>query len=851
MTRMEGEEGSYRAFVRAQIEAISEALTNVMLGDFTVVARTTRPDEDFGYLCAMINVAINAARNSQAELRATNQALRQARAVAAEREEDMRTTLDSIGDAVIATDVQGAVTRMNPVAQKLTGWSAEGARGRPLVEVFRIVNEDTREPVESPVVRVLRDGVVVGLANHTALISRDGVERAIADSGAPIHDADGVLRGVVLVFRDQTDERKAERGRRGSEARKAAVLESALDCIVTMDHTGRIIEFNPAAEKTFGYSSAEAIGKSLAEMLVPAALRERHNEGLRNYLATGKGRILGKRTELTALRADGSEFPVEVAVVAINEEDPPVFTGYIRDLTAQRKSAEALRLSEERYRRIVETMNEGIWILDTDSRTTFVNARVAQMLGRDANELMGEPLVGFVHQDSLATVEAKLSRDQAVIPQQSEIKLVRKDGTDLWVFLDWTPSFDSSGKHEGALVLLMDVTERKRLEEQVRRSQKMEAVGRLAGGIAHDFNNMLTPIMTYAALILADLKPGDPMREDLTEIRKAAEQAHSITQQLLAFSRQKIVQPEPVSLNRSVTEMERLLRRVIGEHIDLGIRLDRNLDTALLDPGEVEQVIMNLVLNARDAMPSGGKLSIETKNVLLDEGYVMNHVGTEPGPHVMLAVSDTGAGMDAETQAHIFEPFFTTKTGGKGTGLGLATVFAIVTKSRGNVWVYSERGKGTSFKVYFPRHGQKAGASDQPSAAFAADHGSETILLVEDDDLVRGSVKAVLRRKGYVVLVARSGGEAVLMSEEHAGEIHLMLTDVVMPAMGGRELAERLAKSRPRMKVLYMSGYTSDSVLRQAVLEQGMPFVQKPFTPDVLARKVRDVLDDAHGKADA
>jgi two-component system cell cycle sensor histidine kinase/response regulator CckA len=385
-------------------------------------------------------------------------------------------------------------------------------------------------------------------------------------------------------------------------------------------------------------------------------------------------------------------------------------------------------------------------------------------------------------------------------------------------------------------------------EEQLRQSQKLESVGQLAGGIAHDFNNLLTVINGNSDLLLRRLDD-EKQRERVEEIKRAGERAAQLTRQLLAFSRKQILQPVVLDLNHVVPDVGKMLRRLIGEGIDLITALDPGLGQVDADPGQIEQVLMNLAINARDAMPKGGKLTIQTANVYLDESYVRTHAAVKPGPYVMLAVSDTGHGMDAETQARIFEPFFTTKEKGKGTGLGLSTVYGIVKQSGGNICVYSEVGRGTTFKIYLPCVGEAAEPHAQAAPQSITPQGVETVLLVEDDEIVRKLAREILELNGYGVLTAADGGEALSLCEHHEGPIHLLLTDVVMPQMSGREVAERATALRPAMKVLYMSGYTDDSIIHHGVLDAGVAFLEKPFTPDAMARKVREVLDDPQGAA--
>ncbi|MBI4165217.1 MAG: response regulator [Acidobacteria bacterium] len=398
---------------------------------------------------------------------------------------------------------------------------------------------------------------------------------------------------------------------------------------------------------------------------------------------------------------------------------------------------------------------------------------------------------------------------------------------------------------ERAAALKAEIAERESLEKQLVQAQKMEAIGRLAGGVAHDFNNLLTIITGYSDLLLNEMPSGSLFRGHIEEVKKAADRAAALTRQLLAFGRRQVLAPLVVNLNDIVANVDKMLRRLIGEDIDLVTKLDPALSHTKVDPGQVEQVIMNLAVNSRDAMPEGGKITIVTANAELDANYARRHAMAAPGRFVMLAVSDTGCGMDAETQSHIFEPFFTTKETGKGTGLGLATVYGIVKQIGGDIWVYSELGRGTTFKIYFPQVEEAERAVQPPKVVSASQRGSETIIVVEDEEPVRSLVRRVLESKGYAVLTASTAEEATRICEQQEGKISLLLTDVVMPGMSGRKLAQHLGFSRPEMKILYMSGYTDNAIVHHGVLDPGTAFLQKPFTPDAILRKVREVLDSA------
>lgn len=496
-----------------------------------------------------------------------------------------------------------------------------------------------------------------------------------------------------------------------------------------------------------------------------------------------------------------------------------------------------LRHSEELFRSVFEGALDALLLVDSTSRCRDANAAACDLFGRSRDQLVDEDPADFYSADfDAATARAKLAKDGRL---RGELTVVRPDGAKRQV--EFVTTFNI--RPGLTLSLMRDITERTRLEGQFRQAQKMEAIGVLASGVAHDFNNVLSVILSFAYLVLSELKPGDPIRADIEEIGRAGERATELTRQLLAFSRKQILQPQVLDLGRAALGMEKMLGRLLGEAIELSLMLHRSLGRVLADPGQIEQVIMNLAVNARDAMPGGGKLSIETVNVELDADYAALHHGVVPGPYVMLAITDTGAGMSAATRERIFEPFFTTKEVGKGTGLGLATVFGIVKQSQGHIWVCSEPGQGTTFKVYLPCVDRALNAIRSAPPEPVTLRGSETVLLVEDEEQVRVTVRTILQRHGYHVLDADNGGEALLICEQFTAKIHLLLTDVVMRRMSGRQIAERLVPMRPGMKVLYVSGYTEDTAVHHGVLDAGIAFLQKPITPNALLRKVRETLD--------
>jgi PAS domain S-box-containing protein len=560
--------------------------------------------------------------------------------------------------------------------------------------------------------------------------ARDGVYLDVQDRGRFLRDATGRAVRMVGAMVDVSARKRGEAVLRESETRQRAVLESAMDAFVGMDHEGRVTEFNPAAERMFGHARAAVLGRELAEVVVPAAYREAHRRGLARYLATGESTILGGRIEVTALRADGSEFPVELTVTGLQVSGPPAFGAYIRDLTEPKRAAAA--------------------------RTS--------------------------------------------------------------------------------------------LEAQLQQSQKMEAVGRLAGGVAHDFNNMLTVITGRAHMLMGRLKPGEPMHRDVELILKTSQRAVALTSQLLAFSRKQVVQPRVLELGPLVAELAPMLQRMIGEDVELAVEPVEGSGRVKVDPSQMQQVLMNLAVNARDAMTGGGRITVTIRDVEVSEATAVSRANLTPGPYVTLAVRDTGSGMSEEIAAHVFEPFFTTKEHGKGTGLGLSTVYGIVEQSHGHIQVDSALGAGTTFTIHLPR-------VEEPVAEAPADPGrrlrttSRTVLVVDDEPEVLGLASEILRRVGYVVLEAADGATALDVARRHEGEIHLLVTDMVMPGLSGRDLSERLRALRPSLRVLYISGYVQDASARAALASERSAFVAKPFSPELLTDRVRELLATADAEA--
>jgi PAS domain S-box-containing protein len=616
-------------------------------------------------------------------------------------------------------------------------------------------------------------------------------------------------------------------------------MDSSVDGMAIVDAQGTYVYVNSEFARMCGLGKAEAmLGRSWNEVSIRPELGARRDI-VRDELAQ-RGKWFG---ELTVRDTKGNELPVEMAVTAMSGGGVVCVS---RDLTDRVRAQKAQEEAESKYQMIVERVAAISYIaqLGVKGQWRYVSPQIESILGFSQEEWLtdSENWVRHVHPDDHSAVQEAEDACLAGRAFQAEYRVARKDGKVIWVS-------DSAVVVQGAdgirLMegIIVDITERKQLEGQLQQSRRMEAVGRLAGGIAHDFNNLLTIIKGYTELATQRKEVPATVRADIEHIEDASERAAGLVRQLLAFSRKQVLQPKNLDLNASVLGLEKLLTRLIGEHIEMKTIVAAGLGTIKADPAQVEQVLMNLVVNARDAMPTGGRIIVETNNVDLDRTYASEHVTVKPGRYVMLAVSDTGTGISAETAAHIFEPFFTTKGGTKGTGLGLATVYGIVKQSGGYIWVYSEPGKGATFKVYFPRVDEPAQSDTRVKTEKHAKGGTETVLLVEDDETVRELAEVILARQGYRVIGADSPKKAEEIAMKRAQEIDLVLTDVIMPAMSGRELVKKLLARNAKMRVLYMSGYTDNVIAEGGVLEEGLAFLQKPFTPLALAQKVREVLD--------
>lgn len=653
-----------------------------------------------------------------------------------------------------------------------------------------------------------------------------------------------------------------EKGRRAKIAERnhrdwlEVTLTSIGDAVIAADTEGHVTFVNPVGQSLIGWRQQEAVGRSLTEVLdiIDEETGEKIEHLLESILHPGTRVGLPSRTILRS--KDGRRIPIDDSAAPITDISGAI-SGVIivfHDVSARRKTEEALRRSEARLAGILNIADDAVISIDENQNITLFSDGAERIFGYRRNDVLGKPMASLLpdryRESHKSHVQAFVDSDDVArkMANRLEISGLRNDGTEF--FAEASISKLALQGEKVLTVILRDITERKRTEhalhlseEQLRQSQKMEAIGRLAGGIAHDFNNLLTAIVGYGELATRSVRPEDPVSRNLGEIGKAAQRAAALTRQLLAFSRKQVLQPRVLDLSEQVRDIEEMLRRVMGEDVDLITVLEPNLPRVKVDPNQIQQVILNLVVNARDAMPQGGTLTIETSSRGLDRLNGDDRRSTNGGPQVVLAISDTGVGMDAETRERIFEPFFTTKELGKGTGLGLSTVYGIIKQSNGNISVQSEPSKGATFTIYLPAVREALGEGENILVRSGTTHkGHETILVVEDQETVLRLVQEILEQQGYSVLHASRPSEAIAICEAYEGHIDLMITDLIMPQMTGRQLAERAALLRPGMRVLYMSGYSDNMMVSQGALGPGAAFIQKPFQMWTLMYKIREVL---------
>jgi len=655
-----------------------------------------------------------------------------------------------------------------------------------------------------------------------------------------------VIAGASHIASIAIERHRAQAALVESEARARAIIENALDANITIGADGVVTGWNAMATRIFGWTAEQARGRVLAELIVPEAARARHRAGLARYLDTRQSRLLNRRVEVTALHRDGFEFPVELAITPISLGSGLMFSAFVADITDRKRAVDALRESEQHLSLIYDHVDEMLFHLQVEGPDTyrFVSANPAffRVTELTAERVLGKLLEEVIGPSGLAGALGRLA--EAILTGQTvrwQERVGAPNGERVGE-VAVTPVFDRQGHAKSLIGAIREVTEAQRIEDEMRQLQKLEALGRLTGGVAHDFNNMLSVIAAYAQSVREGLHPSDPLRGDVEEISKASQRAAALTRQLLAFARKQTLQPKVIDLNRAIGDLAPMLTRLIREDVQLTTELAPGLWPITADPGQLEQVIINLAVNARDAMPDGGSLLVSTSNVQHDLGDGPRRSDLPPGEYVLIAVTDTGCGMDEDTRKRVFDPFFTTKNADRGVGLGLSTVYGIVKQSGGHIALHSEPGHGTTFELFFVRTRDEPACEAMPAPRVEPRMGGEHVLLVEDEPALRQMCERMLRTLKYRVTSFANGGEALLSVEEQGIAPDLLVTDLIMPGISGKTLAQRLRRSLPGLRVLYMSGYTDNIIAQDGVLPPGTAFLEKPFAFGELEAKLRAAL---------
>lgn len=737
--------------------------------------------------------------------------------------------------ALYSVDNGGLVTAWNASAERVLGWRADEIMGTPLP----IVPQDRIQEFSDIRGRIIAGEILLNL--EVVRRKKDGALFDGSLSAAPIRDKNGRIIGIMAAMEDITSRKQAAESLKKSEAQYRLLADNTMDAIWTLDLDLVFTYINPACFAITGYTQEEWIGSRLQDHCDTENLKIMTNN-ITNGLKIGP-KFRGVIFEAEMIKKNGETLPVEIhgKIIFNDAGNPLMIQGITRDITERRKLEETLRQSEEKFRSLFENHSAVKFIIDPENGTIIeANESAARFYGWPVEQLRGMRVsqMNILLTPEEITREMEKARD--LKKNHFEFKH-RKAGGDI-VDVEVFSSKVIIGGKEYLHSIVHDITEKRTLENQLHQAQKMESVGRLAGGVAHDFNNMLSVILGYSELVLEKIPPDDPLYEDIGEIQAAGRRAADVTRQLLAFARRQTIAPKILDLNETVEGMLRMLRRLIGEEIDLSWHPRPELWPVRMDPVQIDQVLANLCVNAKDAIAGLGRITIETEHVSFDETYCEEHPGFVQGDFVMLAVTDNGCGMDAETLEKIYEPFFTTKGVGEGTGLGLPTVYGIVKQNKGFINVYSEPGSGTTFRLYFPRHVEPLETVAVPRTETFPEGAGETVLVVEDDAMILAMAEKMLGNLGYHPLAAASPAEALKLAGDHEGHIDLVMTDVIMPVMNGRELSEKLRGLYPDLRVLFMSGYTANVIAHHGVLEDGVLFIQKPFSRTELAKKVREAL---------